>query len=230
MNNKQTPFQPHSSGLHIIRCIASLQRTVSLHPATSYDDISSSSRMITRSRARAIQQAQNGADPHTATTTRTPPRTPRMGGVRQQIRRPIPTLAGNNGHIQQPRAEVDAALLAAVNHVAAEQDQANLAEATANEQPINEPLFDAAMLERLVTLKARLDLMRTSCKTAWVYFRITTMACQASIGFQQKFASTSSFLPFDQVGCRFGAWPGTVASALLVLLLHLFNVLCLRRI
>jgi hypothetical protein len=180
--------------------------------------------MITRSKARANRQAQNEIESRKTTSTRTTLRRPssRTDEVIPRAHQPDDILAGNHGQIRDKYAELEAA-----NQMAAEQDPVVLAEAT-NQRPVNEVVFDEAMLESLATIKARLDLTHTSCKIAWVYFRITTMACQASIEFQQKFASLSSFLPVNQLGCWLGAWPGTVALALLVLLLHLFNVLCLR--
>jgi len=187
--------------------------------------------MVTRSKTRAIQQAQNRIRSQRETSTRTSLQQPlpRVDEVVPQAHRPNIIFAGGHGQIQNEPAELEAALLAAINQVAADQDQADLAEAPADQKPVNEAVFDAAALERLVTAIARLNLMRTSCKIAWVYFRIATMACQASVGFQQTFASFMSFLPMSQLGSWLGAWPGTIALALVVLLLHLFNILCVRR-
>jgi len=188
--------------------------------------------MITRSKTRAIQQAQNEIRSRRATSTRTPLQQPlpRVDEAVPQARRPNIIFADGHGQIQNEPAELEAALLETINQVAAGQGQADLAGAPVNQQPINEAVFDAAALERLATAIARLNLMRTSCKIAWVYFRIATMACQASVGFQQKFASFMSFLPMSELGSWLGAWPGTIALALFVLALHLFNVLCVRRI
>jgi hypothetical protein len=72
--------------------------------------------------------------------------------------------------------------------------------------------------------------MRTSCKIAWDYFRIVLMACQASAVVHQKIMLISPYFATAELSSLFGLWLDIVAAALLVMLLHLFNVLCARRI
>jgi hypothetical protein len=88
--------------------------------------------------------------------------------------------------MQLQQAEMEAALVAAITQMAAEQNETVMAGTTTTQQPIDEPLFDVAALEHLATVRARLDLMRTSCRIAWEYFRVITMACQASTIVQQR--------------------------------------------
>jgi len=108
--------------------------------------------------------------------------------------------------------------------------RAGLPGATADQRPTDGAIFEAEAIEHQATVTARLDLMRTSCKIAWQYFRVTIMVCQASAVVQQKLTLTSSYLLSEPLSRRFGAFSGIVAITLLVLLLHLFNVLCVRRV
>jgi hypothetical protein len=114
--------------------------------------------------------------------------------------------------------------------MATDENQAALAGATITQQPTDGALFEAAMLEHLATARARLDLMQSSCRIAWEYFMFTTMACRATIVVQQKLALLSSHLLPKALSHGFGACAGMVAIALLAVLLHLFNVLCVRRV
>lgn len=179
-----------------------------------------------------MKKAQEDAKLRQATPTHAPPQTrfPRSDGIVQQARQPEQVLAGNHDQIQLQQAEMEAALLAAIAQMAAEQSHGVLAGATDNQQPIDGTLFEAAALEYLATVRARLDLMRTSSKIAWEYFRVTIMACQGSTIAQQKLTLILSYLLPKTLSLRLGACPGIVAIAILALLLHLFNVLCVRRV
>lgn len=154
----------------------------------------------------------------------------RIDRIVPQAHQPDQVLASSHDQAQLQQAEMEAALIAAIAQMAAEQDQAVMAGATTNQRPIDEPLLNAAALEHLATVRARLDLMRTSCEIAWEYFRIVATACQASTMVQQKVMLVSSYFVSKSLGRWLGVWPGIVAVALLVTLLHLFNVLCVRRI
>jgi hypothetical protein len=188
--------------------------------------------MITRSKARAIKKAQDEAKLRQATPTHAPPQQPssRVDGIVQQARQPEQVLAGNHDQIQLQQAEMEAALLAAIAQIAAEQNSNVLAGAANNQRPVDGTLFEAATLEHLATVRARLDLMRTSSKIACQYLRVTIMVCQASAVAQQKLILTSSHLLPKALSSRLGACPDIVAIALLALLLHLFNVLCVSRV
>jgi hypothetical protein len=188
--------------------------------------------MITRSKARAIKKAQDEAKSRQATPTHAPLQPPsmRVDGVVQQAHQPDQVLAGSHDQIQIQQAEMEAALLAAIAQIAAEQNQAVLPGATTNQRPVDTTLFEGAALEHLAIARARLDLMQTSCKIAWQYFRVTTMACQAITVIQQKLTLVSFNLFPEILSRRLGACSGIVAVVLLAFLLHLFNVLCVCRI
>lgn len=182
--------------------------------------------MITRSKARAMRQSQNNIKSQNARPTHASLQHPclRIDGIVPQAHHQDQILASSRDQVQIQQAEMEAALIAAITWMAAEQDGA-----TTNQQLFNEPLFDVVALEHLATVRARLDLMRTSGRIAWDYFRITTMACQASAFVQQRVMMISSCFVSRSLGRWLGVWPGIIAVALLVMLLHLFNVLCVRR-
>lgn len=188
--------------------------------------------MITRSKARAMRQAQNKIKSRNAMPTHASLQQPclRIDGIVLQADQPDQVLAGSRDQIPPTHVEMEAALIAAITQMAAEQNQAVMPRATTDQGPIDESLFDAAALEHLATVRARLDLMRTSGQIAWDYFRIITMACQASAFVQRRVMLISSCFVSKSLGHWLGVWPGIVAVALLVMLLHLFNVLCVRRI
>jgi hypothetical protein len=75
-------------------------------------------------------------------------------------------------------------------------------------------------------LAACLDLMRTSCKIAVQVLTITLMACQASNAVHRKVASVSSYITASE----HSFWPGLFAVTIFVVSLHLFDVLCVRRV
>lgn len=179
-----------------------------------------------------MRQAQNNIKSRNAMPTHSSLPRPclRIDGIVPQAHQPDQVLAGSDDQMHLQQAEMEAALIAAITQMAAEQNQAVMAGATTNQRLIDEPLFDAAALEHLATVRARLDLMRTSGQIAWDYFRITTMACQASAFVQQRVMLISSCFVSKSLSHWLGVWPGIVAVALLVMLLHLFNVLCVRRI
>ena len=192
----------------------------------------SKAKMITRSKARAMRQAQHNIKSQNARPTHASLEHPcrRIDEIVPQSHQPDQVLASSHDQVQLQQAELEAALIAAITQMAAEQNQAVMPGATTNQRLIDEPFFDAAALEHLATVRARLDLMRTSCKIAWEYFRVTTMACQASTVVQQRVMLISSCLVLKSRGHWLGVWPGIVAVSLLVTLLHLLNVLCVRRI
>ncbi|GAB7322989.1 hypothetical protein MBLNU13_g05519t1 [Cladosporium sp. NU13] len=99
---------------------------------------------------------------------------------------------------------MEAALTAAIAQMAIEHNQAVMAGATTNQRSVHKQLFNAAALEHLATFRARLDLMQTSCKIAWEYFRIITMACQSSTIVHQRAMLMSSYL----VSKSLGRWLG----------------------
>ena len=188
--------------------------------------------MITRSKSRALRRAQNEIKSQNATPTHASLQHPclRIGGIDPQAHQPGEVVAGNHDRVELQQTGMEAALIAAITQMAAEQNETVMAGATTTQRPIDELLFDAAALEHLATVRARLDLMRTSCKIAWEYFRVITMACQASTFVQQRVMLISSSFVSTSLSRWLGVWPGLIAVALLVMLLHLFNVLCVRRI
>jgi hypothetical protein len=188
--------------------------------------------MITRSKARAIKQAQEEAKLRQATPTQTALPQPSSRVCRNvRLERQLDqVLTGDNDQMQLQPAEIAAALLADIANMATEENQAAAAGATINQRPIDGSLFNAAGLEHLATTRARHDLMRTSGKILWDYFRITTLACQASAIVRQIIRSIPSYFVAKQLSPWLGLWLGIFAIALLALLLHLFNVLFVRRI
>ena len=179
-----------------------------------------------------MRQAQKNIESQTAMPTHASLQHPclRIDRIVPQAHQPDQVLASSHDQAQLQQAEMEAALIAAIAQMAAEQDQAVMAGATINQRFIDESLFDAAALEHLATVRARLDLMRTSGQIAWDYFRIITMACQASAFVQQRVMLISSCFVSGSLGRWLGVWPGIITVALLVMLMHLFNVLCVRRI
>ena len=188
--------------------------------------------MITRSKARAVKKAQDEAKSRQPTQTPAPLQqpSPRVYRNIRPERRPDQVIAGSHEQVQLQRAEIEAALLAAIAQMAAGQSLDVQAGAAIDQQPFDATIFEAAALEHLATVRARLDLMRTSCRIALDYFRIATMAYQASAVVQQKLTLVSSYFLLNPFSRWLGACPSFVAIALLVLLLHLFNVLCVRRV
>jgi len=188
--------------------------------------------MITRSKARAIKKAQEEAKSQQATPIHAPSQQhfSFIDEIVQQAHQPEQVPPNSHDQIQLQQAEMEAALLAAIAQIAAEQNQAVLPGVTTDQRPIDGTNLEAAALEHLATVRARLGLLRTSSKIAWQYFRVATMVCQASALVQQKFTLISSYLLPKALSLRLGACPGIVAIALLALLLHLFNVLCVRRV
>ena len=69
-----------------------------------------------------------------------------------------------------------------------------------------------------------------SCKIAWEYFRIITMACQARTIVQQRVMLLPSYFASKSLSRWLGAWPVIFGIAPLVMLFYLFNVLCVRRV
>jgi hypothetical protein len=94
------------------------------------------------------------------------------------------------------------------------------------QRPINEAAFDAAAVETQATIAACLDLLRTSCKITMQLLRITLMACQVSNTVHRKVASISTYITAKEQSF----WPGLFAVVVFVVLLHLFDVLCVRRV
>ena len=143
--------------------------------------------MITRSKARAIQQAQNENKSQRATPTQPPLQQPsqRIDRNVQPAHRPDQVLASSHDQTQLQHADIEVAPLAAINQMVAEQNQASLARATIEPRPVDGTLFGEEAFEHMATVRARLHLVQTSCKIAWIYFRIATMACQASVVVQQ---------------------------------------------
>jgi hypothetical protein len=187
--------------------------------------------MITRSKARAIKQAQEEAKLRQATPTQTALPQPSSRVCRNvRLERQLDqVLTGDNDQMQLQPAEIAAALLADIANMATEENQAAAAGATINQRPIDGSLFNAAGLEHLATTRARHDLTRTSGKILWDYFRITALACQASAIVRQIIRSIPPYFVAKQLSPRLGLWLGIFAIALLALLLHLFNVLFVRR-
>lgn len=187
--------------------------------------------MITRSKARAVKKAQDEAKSRQPTQTYAPLQqpSPRVYRDFRQELQPNQVIASSQDQAQVQHAEIEAALLAAIAQMAAHQNQTGPAGATINQNPFDGTPFEAAALEQLATVRARFDLMRTSCKIAWDYFRIVLMACQASAVVQQKITLISPYFATTELGIMVGLWLDIVAVALLVMLLHLFNVLCVRR-
>lgn len=184
--------------------------------------------MITRSKTRATRQAQHETKTRRAAATHAPVQQPcsRVTRVVPQARQPRHIPTGSNGQVQHQQAELEAALPVAIDQTAEDHDQAILAEAAVDQYPVDGVVFDAAPR---ATFRARLDLMLTSCKIAGEFFQIAAMACQTSARVQQEITSISSFITSGKFGVWLGVWPGIVAFALFVLLLHLFNVLFVRR-
>ena len=187
--------------------------------------------MITRSKARAIKKAQDEAKLRQATQTHTPLQqpSPRVYRNFRRERNTNQVISGSRDQAQLQQEEIEAALLAAIAQMAVDQNQDVPAGATINQNLFDETPFEAAALEQLATVRARFDLMRTSCKIAWDYFRIVLMACQASAVVQQKIMLISPYFATTGLSILFGLWLDIVAVALFVVLLHLFNVLCVRR-
>jgi hypothetical protein len=188
--------------------------------------------MITRSKARAIKKAQDELKSRQPTQTHAPLQQPPSRVIRDvhQERQPNQVIASSHHQVQVQHADIEAALLEAIAQMAADQNQAGPAGAPLNQNIFDETPFDAAALENQATVRARFDLMRTSCKIAWDYFRILLMACQASAVVHQKIMLISPYFATVELSRLFGLWLDIVAVALLVMLLHLFNVLCARRI
>lgn len=186
--------------------------------------------MITRSKARAMKaRGETRAAKEIPTTIPVQHPSSHVPHGFPQARQSAQVLNSRNDQSQYQPGDVEAALLAAFNQMAADQDQDVLAGAGAGQHPIDEAVFDPAALEHLATIAARLDLLRTSCKIAGQFFQVAVMACQASVGVQQKISSFSSYVVEEQLGIWLGIWPGVIAVTFFFVLLHLFNVMFVRR-
>lgn len=188
--------------------------------------------MITRSKAKAIKQAQGEAKLRQATPTHTSLHQPSSRVYRdvRSERQSDQALAGSNDQMDLQPAEIAAALLAAIVQMGANENRAAAAGATINQRPIDGTPFNAAGLDHLAIARARHDLMRTCGKIAGDYFRITAMACQASAIVRQIIRSIPSYFVTKELSPWLGLWLGIAAIVLIALLLHLFNTLCVRRI
>lgn len=188
--------------------------------------------MITRSKARAIKQAQEEAKLRQPTPTHASLHQPSSRVYRnvQPERQSYQILTDSDDQMELQPAEVAAALLAAIVRMGANENQAAAAGTTINQRSINGTTSNALGLERLASTRARHDLVRTSGKIAWDYFRITTMACQASAIVRQIIRSIPSHFVTKELSPWLGLWLGIAAIALIALLLHLFNTLCVRRV
>jgi hypothetical protein len=130
-------------------------------------------------------------------------------------------------HLQS--AEIAAALLAAIAQMRADENQAALG-ATNNQLPVTGTLFNPPEIKHLATVRARHDLMRTSDNIAWPTSASPQWLVKQALSFGR---SSGRFHPtIYQINSFFGSGYGwvIVAIVLLALLLHLFNVLGVRRI
>jgi hypothetical protein len=177
--------------------------------------------MITRSKAKVLNAQAELNAPNRAPTSVVRTRMP-------QARQPGQLHASRldqdqQQQQQQQHAELKAALLAAAIQMASNLNQTG---ARVDQDPTNDAAFDAAALETQATIAACLDLMRTSCKIAVQVLMITLMACQANNAVHRKVASVSSYI----TAIRHSFWPGLLAVTIFVVFLHLFDVLCVRRV
>jgi hypothetical protein len=181
--------------------------------------------MITRSKAKAMEaQAKLNAPKRVPTLAPAQQPSAHVPAEIPQTRQPDQLRTSRRDHDQQQQhAELEAALLAAVMQMAV---NPNRTEAQAGQQPINETAFYATAPRNQATTAACLDLMRTSGKITVQFLRVTLMACQVSNTVHQKVASISSYITAKEQSF----WPGLFAVAVLVVLLHLFDVLCVRRV
>jgi hypothetical protein len=180
--------------------------------------------MITRSKSKALK-AQAKLNAPKRAPANAPAQQPTSGfrtGM-PQARQTSQLRTSHHDQGQQQHAELEAALLAAAIQMAVNPNQTG---AEADRRPINAAAFDATTLRNQAIIAACLDLMCTSCKIAVQFLRITLMACQVSNAVHRKVASASTYITAKEQSF----WPGLFALAVSVVLLHLFDVLCVRRI
>jgi hypothetical protein len=174
--------------------------------------------MITRSKAKALKaQAELNA------SKRAPTSSVHTGMPQASQHSQLYASRLDQDQQQRQHAELEAALLAAAIQMAVNPNQTG---ARVDQDPTNDAAFDAAALETQATITACLDLMRTSCKITVQVLMITLMACQASNAVHRKVASVSSYITASE----HSFWPGLFAVTIFVVSLHLFDVLCVRRV